>query len=148
VSVGHHLAMPSVNNRNASSMLRRTVTECLTGSTSAAFSISSSFVLYLLFRYRLEPFECPHPERVDVAPEVLERRWLDAVHPPVAVGAIGYQPGFLQDPQVLGDGRAADGEFSSELAHGARSAPQQLEDGSPGRVSQGVERMLVSSHLR
>ena len=58
----------------------------------------------------------------------------DLVDPPGAVGAVADQPGFLEHPQVLGNGGTADGQLGGELPDGLGPAGKAFEDGPPGRI--------------
>ena len=60
---------------------------------------------------------------------------------------MGHETDVLEDAQVLGDGGPADRQLRSELADRARSRAEKLEDLSPRRIAEGVERMSVSIHL-
>jgi hypothetical protein len=48
---------------------------------------------------------------------------------------------------VLGDGRPADRQLRGELADRPGARAEKLEDLSPCRIAEGVERMSVSNHL-
>ncbi len=49
------------------------------------------------------------------------------------------QPGILEHPQMLRDGRPADGEGASQFVYGERPGCQTLKDGEPGGVAQSFE---------
>ena len=63
------------------------------------------------------------------------------------IATIHHQADLLEDAQMLRDGRPAHGKPSSELADGARTGAEELEDLAPRRVAERVERMSVSNHL-
>jgi len=48
--------------------------------------------------------------------------------------------GAAQQTQVLGDSWTGDGESSGDLPGGLATAAEQVEDGSTGGISEGVER--------
>lgn len=62
----------------------------------------------------------------------------------------GEQPGALQHPEVLGDGRQGHGEGRGQLAHRRLAAGQPLEDGAAGGIRQRLEgpvqRRLIVNH--
>jgi len=58
---------------------------------------------------------------------------------------VDHQAGVLQHPKVLGDGWAAHRQVRGHVSHRPWPPGEQLENGSPGGVPQGVERS-VSDH--
>src|SRR5258708_2411633 len=111
--------------------------------------MGSTFLL--LFRVRLdaplERLEGLGPEVVEVVAQRSERLRVQRIHPPVAERLVYDQMGVLQDAQMLRDRRPADGEPARELDDRLRTVQQPREDGTPGRVANGVHRgVLASNH--
>ena len=74
------------------------------------------------------------PHLVEAAVDGLHVLLPDPVDPPGAVRAVRDQPGLLEHPQMLGNGRAADRQRGGDLGDGLGPAGEALEDGPPGRV--------------
>ena len=96
-----------------------------------------------LGRERVEPLIPEPAELVEPVVELAERRRVDGVEPPRALGPDRREPAVAQNLEVLRHGRLRDPELRlddgrdrprSQLAVG-----EQLEDPSPDRVSQDVE---------
>ncbi len=86
-------------------------------------------------------------EAVEVRTNVREPAWIDAIHTPGAVLPVGDKPGVLQDTQMLGDGRPADGKIGSQVADRAWASLQRLEDLTPSPVTKRIQDKSVRSHL-
>ena len=71
------------------------------------------------------------------------------VQPPRPGGVIDNEVGLLQNPQVLRDCGAANGEPLGQFANRQGPTEQAVQNGAPGGIAESVElRRLVSSHLR
>src|SRR3984957_12050000 len=83
---------------------------------------------------------CPEPA-VRRQPGIArrERFGSDAVPPPWRVGSNLDNPGLLQRPQVLRDGRLAQVEMLDQLAHRPLPVPEQVEDGLPAGVTESLK---------
>src|SRR6185312_1539087 len=109
--------------------------------------LSSSRLLESLLRHLLEGGERSVPELVEVRAELADPRRVDLINAAVPGGPVGHEAGLLEHPQMLRDGRTADREPAGQLAHGPRTLGEKLEDLTPGRVPESVERKcLVSRH--
>ena len=88
------------------------------------------------------------PEAIEVRAKRFDAGGVQLVEPAIALGPVDDQMRVLQDSQVLGNGRTADGEASSKFADRLRTVEEPLEDGPSGRITQGVQLpgMLVSNH--
>jgi rhodanese-related sulfurtransferase len=62
------------------------------------------------------------------------------VHLTVAFGASDHQAAVLEHPQVLGDRRSADRQRVRQPAHRLRSAQETLEDRTPHRIAERLQR--------
>ena len=122
--------MPSVKTSNAFSTEHVTITLRRMGSITG--------VSFLVGRV-LERGERIGPEALQVGPQRGEPFGVDAVEVPGAVLALRHETRSLQDAQVLGDGRPADGELGRDVDHGTRPVAQELEDRPPGWISQRVQ---------
>ena len=68
-----------------------------------------------------------------------------------AAGTCGFvldQTRGLEDAEMLRDGGATDGEAAGEFTNGEWAATEAIEDDSAGLVTECVELLLVSLHLR
>src|SRR3954469_22797819 len=74
------------------------------------------------------------PEPVEVGAQRGQAGRVDAVDPAVAGRLVDDQPGVLEDLEVLGDGWAADRQAAGDLADGARTLGEPLEDRAAGGV--------------
>jgi len=74
---------------------------------------------------------------------------IQLVNAPRAIAAVAHQPRVLQNAEVLGDGRAGNGQPRGQLVHRPWRSAQHFEDGQPGGVAQCCQSVLyVSVHLR
>src|SRR3954469_23870922 len=69
----------------------------------------------------------------------LERRAVDPVDPPATLVAHLDRPDRAQDAQVLRDLGLSEPERAGELADGALTAGEEVEDLPPARLGDGVE---------
>jgi hypothetical protein len=60
---------------------------------------------------------------------------------------MGDETDVLEDAQVLRDGGPAHRQIGGEVPDRPRAGAKELEDLSPRRVAERVERMSVSTHL-
>ena len=97
---------------------------------------------------RRERVEALLPERAEVVEPVLdlaERRRVDGVEPPGALGPDRREPAVAQDLEVLRDGRLRDPELRlddrGDRPGGQLAVGEQLEDPPPDRVAEDVERV-------
>jgi hypothetical protein len=65
--------------------------------------------------------------------------WIEAVDPPVPLGARHDQPAVLEDLEVLGHRGTADRQLLGDLAHRARTASEELEDRATVRLAQQAD---------
>jgi len=88
------------------------------------------------------------PKAIEVRAQRLDARGVQFVESAVSIGPIDDQMGVLQDSQVLGDRRPGDRKAPGELADRLRPVQQPLEDGSAGRIAEGVQLLgvLVNNH--
>jgi hypothetical protein len=77
---------------------------------------------FRLFHFRFECLEGRIPKLVEPAAERAETFGIDVVHATRACGLVGYQAGFFEDFEMLGDCGAAYGHFGGDLAYRARAA--------------------------
>src|SRR5688500_4660649 len=92
--------------------------------------------------FLVEPVEAIRrylPVTLDPFVGVFERRDLQAGRPPLCFPASGYQPGPLEDLQMLGDCLQADRERLGQLVDGGFAVRQAGEDTPPRRVGQRRE---------
>lgn len=75
------------------------------------------------------------PKTVEVFAERIESGVVELVQPPCARILVGDQTGAFEYPEVLRDGRAADGEVGGELADGQRAIEEAGEDGAAGGIA-------------
>ena len=57
-----------------------------------------------------------------------------------------YQPGGLQDLEVLRYRGPADGKAAGQLAHRGGAAPEQVDDVLAGRIGERAEHFALVSH--
>jgi hypothetical protein len=105
-------------------------------------------IVSLLSDRGLERREGGLPEPVEVRAELAQPVGVEPVDAARADLPLGHEPGLLQYPQVLRDGRPADGELTCELADGAGARLQELEDPPASRIAERIHRTCVSHHLR
>jgi hypothetical protein len=87
------------------------------------------------------------PEPLKISAQRFKARRIHRVHTASSFRAVGDKTGVLEHAQVLGNGGAADWEVASQLAHGAWTFDEALEDGATSAVAQGVPRRnSVSYH--
>ena len=86
------------------------------------------------------------PEAVDPGAQAGQPVEVDPVEPPGALGPHRHQAGVAQHPQVLANGGLAHGGGVGQLTDAALAAAQQLEDGPPGGVAEGVEDTCFIGH--
>lgn len=66
-----------------------------------------------------------------------------------AFAAVAYQPGLLEDTQVLRNGRPRHRQSSSQFMDSARMMAQPFKDGEASGVAErGKAGLNVSAHLR
>ena len=98
---------------------------------------------------RVEPLLPELPEPGDPVLDLTERLGVERVEASRPLGAHGREPARAQDPQVLGDGRLADGELlpheRDDLARGPLTLGEVLEDAAADGVAQDVERFHLST---
>src|ERR1041384_1347546 len=126
----------------ASSRRRRS-----SGGSSPVLPACSSVPPLVLGRC-LERGEGLIPELVEVGAEAGQAVRIDAVDPPRAVSTLGHQPGFFQNPQMLRDRGATDGQLVGDLPDRAGALPELLENRPPGAVTECIHRVWVSHDLR
>lgn len=61
------------------------------------------------------------------------------VHAAGSCPGVAYQPGILEHPQVLRNGRPAYGERAGQFLYGEGPGGQALKDGEPGGIAQSFE---------
>lgn len=89
------------------------------------------------------------PELVEVGAQGADPIRIDLIDPTGTGPVVDHQPGVLQRPEVLGDGRPADGKLSGQLADRSGADGEGLEDRSSRRVTERGESIgLVSRHYR
>ncbi len=87
------------------------------------------------------------PEAVEIGAQRFKAGRVDRVYATSSFCAVRDKTGVLEHPQVLGDGRAADGKVVCQFAHGAWEFHKALEDGATGAIAQGVPWVyFVSNH--
>jgi hypothetical protein len=69
--------------------------------------------------------------------------FLEVIDPPGPLGLLVHQSGTLQETQMAGDGRAADGHGRGDLLDRFVSMTEQPEDFAPVGVAQRFERISV-----
>jgi len=79
------------------------------------------------------------PELIEVGAEAGDAFRAELIKAAGSGARIGHKACLLQDPQVLGDGGAGDGEGAGEFVDGDRAGGKLLEDGHAGGVAEGVE---------
>jgi hypothetical protein len=112
-------------------------------------SSSSPFLLRLHFHASLEGDERVCPETLKVGPQRGHRLRIDGVQAARSLRAVRDQVGVLQNPEMLGNTRAADRELARKFADRQRTLMDQAgEDRSSGGVAEGVKLCrVVSIHL-
>ena len=89
------------------------------------------------------------PQLRKVVPQQRQALGIQFIDPPRAFPPVAYQPCILQDPQMLGNGRARYRQARRKLVHGMGMVAQHLENGQPGGVAQRRQSVLyVRIHLR
>lgn len=88
------------------------------------------------------------PEALEVSAKLRKTFRLRAINPPGPHCSFGHQTRVLEDLQMLGDSRSADGKLLGDLTHGCRVITQHLEDRAPGGIGEGSEDIRVSHSLR
>ena len=68
---------------------------------------------------------------------------MESVDATGALGLLDDEAGLLEQPQVPRDRRAADGQGLRELADRPAVAREELDDGAPMRVPEGIERVAA-----
>lgn len=89
-------------------------------------------------------FEPIRPESaVTVEPLVDQGEWrrVEAVDAPLGFAAVRYEARVAQDAQVARDGRLTDGERSAKFASAAFSLAKHLDDLTPRRIRECLERV-------
>jgi len=103
----------------------------------------------MFFPSLLEGSQRLGPEAIEVRAQRIEGLGIERVQTPGSRGPIRDQMGALEHAKVLGDGRPAHWEVTSELSDGQRAPEQAREDGAAGGIAEGIElRVVVSNHLR
>jgi len=87
----------------------------------------------------LKVAHCLVPELIEVNAEAGDAFWAELIETARSGASIGHKACLLQDPQVLGDGGARDGQSSGEVVDGRGTGGELLEDGHAGLVAEGVE---------
>jgi len=65
-----------------------------------------------------------------------------------AFAAVAHQAGFLEDAEMLGNGRARNRETCGQFVDGPGRSAEHFKDGQAGRVAEGGESAFyVSIHL-
>jgi hypothetical protein len=95
-----------------------------------------------------EPFEGSRPRQVEVGAQQGEAIGIEAIDPLGARRRAGDQAGVAQDPQVKGYGRSGDRELSGELGDGPGPGREEVHDGAPGAVAEGVEHVVSATGRR
>lgn len=68
---------------------------------------------------------------------------VEAVQPAGALGPVGHQARVLQKAKVARNRRAADRQAVGQFLNGPVPRPQELDDGAPVRIPEGIERISV-----
>src|SRR5262245_37219895 len=100
------------------------------------------------FGRRLEPVERVGPEPLDPVTKLHQALRLDAVQSSGPFLPLAHEARSFQYTEMLRDGRPADRQPLGKLADGVRPLSQELEDRSPRRIRQRLERNSVSHRLR
>ena len=110
---------------------------------------SSPFLLRLHFHASLEGDERVCPETLKVGPQRGHRLWIDGVQAARSIRVARDQVGVLQNPEMLGNARAADRELARKFADRQRTLVDQAGENRPSSgVAEGVElRRVVTIHL-
>jgi hypothetical protein len=95
-----------------------------------------------------EPFEGSRPRQVEVGAQQGEPVGIEAVDPLGARRRAGDQARVPEDPEVEGHGRAGDRELGGELGDSAGPGGQEVHDGPPGAVAEGVEDLVSATSVR
>jgi hypothetical protein len=99
----------------------------------------------------LEIVQARGPEHaVLVEPSIhqLESGRVQGVQAKPGVPSLVDEPRLAEDPEVPGDGRAADGKPASHLASRHLPGTDQVEDGAAGGVAEGGEDWIGGALLR
>ncbi len=90
------------------------------------------------FQFVLKSGKCLAPKPVQVIAQKVEPIRIQPVQPPVPNRLIHHEIRILQDLQVLGNGRAAYGKTMRQIADGARTLEQPVDNrparGIPQRI--------------
>ena len=95
----------------------------------------------------LETGESLAPERVHPVPEHADARRVELVDVSRPVPPMRDETDALEDAQVLRNRGPADRKAGCEVADRSRPRAKELEDLSPCRIAERVERVSVSIHL-
>jgi hypothetical protein len=79
------------------------------------------------------------PDLLEIGLDGFDALAVQAVQAAGAFRAVGDQAGVLEQPQVSGDGGAADRELVGELTDRPIAGAEQLDDRPSVRVTEGVE---------
>src|SRR5687767_8791891 len=112
-----------------------------------------SLLLCLSFGSIFEGGQALVPERPEEREHLGEPLLPRAVQAPGAVPPLGDQAGFLEHGQMLGDGRAGDGELFGDGAGRELLAPDEAHDLAPTGLGKGTKlgvhaSMLADSYVR
>src|SRR5271169_1683544 len=117
--------MSAVNTENARSMGASTTIDVRTAVSVACIV---ACLLVVPFNCGLECGQGLIPELVEVGAQGADAVQTHLVNAAVAVGPVDDQPGVLEHFEVLGDGRAADGQVTRQLSDRLRTSCQAFKD--------------------
>jgi hypothetical protein len=89
------------------------------------------------------------PDAVQPRPQCGNAVRVEPIDPAGALGVADDQAAVFEHAQVLGHRGPADRQLLGQLSHRGRAAGEQLEDRSPGRVTEKTQTSIsVSAHER
>jgi hypothetical protein len=97
------------------------------------------FSFWRILNHFLEGAHGLRPHRVKVGAQARHSLWIEPVQAASTLALIRHQTGILQDFQVLGYGRPADGKGVGEFVYGEGAVGKTLKDGHARGISQCVE---------
>ena len=98
--------------------------------------------------FRLERGQRLVPELIEPAAQRTEAVRVDVIDAARALGAIGHEPGLLEDLEVLRHGGPAHRHLPGDLADRARTGAQLLEHLPARGIGEGRKSVTVSHDLR
>jgi hypothetical protein len=86
-----------------------------------------------------EPAQGIVPKAVQKLAEGLQALRANGIEPSSARRLVDHQAGILQDPEVLADSRARDGEAPGDLHHRSGPIGETEQDQPAGAVTEGIQ---------